>query len=224
LLQRNYESLIAPNDENTYATNHLEIHEAINEKLALADYSLSIAPFLNTINDGDSIGHEMAIEAALIFQISSHDENATEVFGSWDYLSHQVVASPFKPVDYIDKMDIFGYSYIPTQRPTIAKYLVIELKKGTVTEQDLFQLMKYVDWVKTEYSLGDYSMINAFLVGHAFEDACITELTEKVERNFIYGVRPSTAKVWKNVKLVRYSYNENDEKLDFEITADANLI
>lgn len=36
--------------------------------------------------------------------ISSKEDNGTP-FGTWDYVSHQVAASPFKPIDYMDKND-----------------------------------------------------------------------------------------------------------------------
>ena len=49
----------------------------------------------------------MAIEAGLIHQFSINDPHTCDLFGEWDYLSHQVIASPFKPIDYMDKMDLF---------------------------------------------------------------------------------------------------------------------
>ena len=49
----------------------------------------------------------MAIEAGLIHQLSINDPHTCDLFGEWDYLSHQVIASPFKPIDYMDKMDLF---------------------------------------------------------------------------------------------------------------------
>ena len=48
----------------------------------------------------------MALEATLCDVLTRHDDT---VFGHWDYISRQVVASPFKPVDYMDRIDIFGY-------------------------------------------------------------------------------------------------------------------
>jgi len=221
LLQRNYRVLPEPIQENDFQTNHQAFHESIRGKLALRDYRLNITPLLSTISDGTTLRHEMAIEADLIFQLSNWDTPIINLFGHWDYLSHQVVASPFKPVDYMDKIDVFGYSFIPNEKPTIGKYLVIEIKKGVVKEQDLLQLMKYVDWVKSEYSNGDYSMIDAYLVGHKFERNCINHLQRNV-REILYPIRPAKRKSWCNVKLVEYSYNERTERIDYEIVADAN--
>lgn len=222
LLRRNINAIHNPNDENTFGTNFQVFHEIIREKtLNNNRYKLSVAPFLNTIaNENGSLKHEMAIEAAIIFQLTIKHQQTINVFGNWDYLTHQVVASPFKPVDYMDKMDVFGYRYIENQKPTICNYLVIEIKKGKVDSQDILQLMKYVDWIKNEYAFGDYSMIKAFLVGSEFTEKAINEFSEIVERKFIYGVRPSVSSVWNDVKLIKYTFNTETNLLNFEIIAE----
>jgi hypothetical protein len=224
LLRRNIEAIDNPNNENTFETNFQEFHKLINDRIANNNlYSLSIAPFLNTIvNENGSLRHEMAVETAIIFQLTINNQQTTNIFGNWDYLTHQVIASPFKPIDYIDKMDIFGYRYIENQKPTLSNYLVIEIKRNTVNAQDILQLMKYVDWVKNEYAFGDYGMIKAFIVGFEFTDDALEEFENIVERKFIYGVRPSVSATWNDVKLVRYSFNAQTNLLDFEIVAEIN--
>jgi hypothetical protein len=224
LLRRNIEAIDNPNNENTFDSNFQEFHNLINDRTANNNlYSLSIAPFLNTIvNENGSLRHEMAVEAAIIFQLTINHPQTTNIFGNWDYLTHQVIASPFKPIDYIDKMDIFGYRYIENQKPTLSNYLVIEIKRNTVNAQDILQLMKYVDWVKNEYAFGDYGMIKAFIVGFEFTDDALAEFENIVERKFIYGVRPSVSATWNDVKLVSYSFNAQTNLLDFEIVAEVN--
>lgn len=224
ILRRNINALENQNIENIFETNNIGFHENIRQRVFNNDlYRLSIDPLLNTIvNPNLSMRHEMAIEAAIIHQISNGHEPTINVFQSWDYLSHQVIASPFKPIDYMDKMDIFGYRFIVNQKPTISNYLVIEIKRGVVDVQDILQLMKYVDWVKNEYAFGDYNMIKAYLVGYNFTDNALATFREQIERKFIYGVRPSVAAVWNNVKLVTYRFNQENNLLDFQIIADAN--
>jgi hypothetical protein len=224
LLRRNSDAIINPNNQNTFVSNYQEFHDIINEKTEGNDlYSLSVAPFLNTIfNENGSIKHEMAVEAAIIYQLTINHQDTTNIFGKWDYLTHQVIASPFKPIDYIDKMDIFGYRYIENQKPTLSNYLVIEIKRNAVNAQDVLQLMKYVDWVKNEYSFGDYSMIKAFLVGYKFTVDALAAFADIVERKFIKGVRPSVSATWNDVKLVKYSFNTQTNLLDFEIAAEIN--
>ena len=221
VLRRNIDAIDNPNQQNTFITNFEEFHNIIEERTHNNNlYSLSIYPFLNTISNADgSLKHEMAIEASIIYQLTSNHQQTVDVFDNWDYLTHQIIASPFKPIDYVDKMDIFGYRFIQNQKPTISNYLVIEIKKGIVDTQDVLQIMKYVDWVKNEYAFGDYSMIKAFLVGHGFTDDAMEEFTNIVERKYIYGVRPSISAIWNDVKLVRYSFNPDTDLLDFEIIA-----
>lgn len=217
ILRRNIIAINNPDNDNTFESNYQTNHELIREKTNNnLDYQLNIAPFLNTINNvNGSLRHEMAIEASLIYQITNNSQNAIDIFGSWDYLTHQVIASPFKPVDYMDKMDIFGYKYIQNQKPTISDYLVVEIKKDEINSQDILQLMKYVDWVKNEYAYGDYSMIKAFMLGFSYTQDALDTFLENVERKFIKGVRPSVSTEWKNVKLIQYRFNEENNLLDF---------
>jgi hypothetical protein len=219
LLRRNVDAIDDLDSENRFQSNHEITHENIRIKTRKnQNYFISIAPFLNTItNVNGSLKHEMAIEAAIIYQLSINHFPTVNVFGNWDFLSHQVVASPFKPIDYMDKMDIFGYRYLQNQKPTIIKYLVVEIKKDNVESQDVIQLMKYVDWVKNEYTYGDYGMIKAFIVGHRFTESALMEFQTNVERRYIYGVRPSISAVWTDVKMVSYAFNSQTNLLDFNI-------
>jgi hypothetical protein len=82
---------------------------------------------LSSCAEEDRLKHEMAIEAGILHQLSIKDEDTCDIFDDWDYLSHQVIASPFKPIDYMDKMDLFGYSYLPEFEPTKARFLVGEI-------------------------------------------------------------------------------------------------
>lgn len=217
ILRRNIVAINNPDNDNTFETNYQINHDLIREKTNNNfDYQLNIAPFLNTINNvNGSLRHEMTIEASLIYQIANNSQNAVNIFGSWDYITHQVIASPFKPVDYMDKMDVFGYKYIQGQKPTISDYLVVEIKKDEINSQDILQLMKYVDWIKNEYAYGDYSMIKAFMLGFSYTQNALDTFLENVERKFIKGVRPSISTEWKNVKLIQYRFNEENNLLDF---------
>lgn len=215
ILRRNFREN-EPALYGTYAASHNLAQLKISENKA--GYALDVSPFLGSIaNEDGSLRHEMAVEAGLIFQLSSHEKSAIDCFGAWDYLSHQVIASPFKPIDYMDKMDLFGYRFIAGQSPTISKYMVAELKKDQVVEQDVLQLMKYVDWVNSEYAYGDYSMIQAFLVGSSFSNDVIRNYRELTERKYIHGVRPAVSSEWSAVKLVSYKYDSDSGLLKFSV-------
>ena len=159
----------------------------------------------------ENIGHEMAIEAALCELLSHHNHH---IFGEkWDYISHQVVASPFKPVDYMDKMDIFGYRYIKGYQ-TISKYIIVEIKKDEAMPEVIGQIMKYVDWVNVEYAHGDYSMIEAYVVAKDFSDDVVVTKKKDAIRGYVKGYRPAESCLWNDLKLVKYSYENNE--LNFE--------
>lgn len=126
--------------------------------------------------NGERLSSEMLVECGLIDGLLKHTANATDCFGEWDYVAHQVVAPPFKPVDYMDRIDVFGYRWVPGfEHEVIEKYLVVEIKKdrsinhSSAAVKDYEQLMKYVDWVCGEYAHGDYSMIEAYLLAADFD-------------------------------------------------------
>lgn len=186
-------------------------HEYIKHNVTNA-YRMSAYKILASCKDeaNSKIKHEMAIEAALCDLLSKRSDT---LFGHWDYVSHQVVASPFKAVDYMDKMDIFGYRYIEGY-DTISKYMVIEIKKDEAQKEVIDQIMKYVDWVQGEYAHGDYSMIEAYIVAEDFSQEVIEYKNKRCIRYFTKGFRPSISCIWSNIKLIQYQYN--DQKLIFK--------
>ncbi|BDH60305.1 hypothetical protein MTP04_04350 [Lysinibacillus sp. PLM2] len=144
ILKSNEENIDNSHNQFNYSPN---IHNRI-KMLYSPDYKISSEKFLSLASSGEEIRHEMAIEAGIVDYIKTDTKS---IFGQWDYLTHQVVASPFKPVDYMDKMDVFGYRFIPGYK-TISKYLVIEIKRDIANVEVVHQIMKYVDWVNKEYS------------------------------------------------------------------------
>lgn len=216
LLKRNQSTLSNPAGSNGVFAFE-SAHSRLLDRLKVGSHSLDagMASILSGCADGDRLKHEMALEAAVLYQLSAGDSQTCAVFGQWDYLSHQVVASPFKPVDYMDKMDLFGYSYIPGFRPTKAKFLVGEVKKDTASLEDVDQLLKYVDWVKDEYCFGDYSMVRAFLVAHKFPPKVVQHRNTVGVRRYTTGVRPARSLEWADVNLVRYSFKASTRRVDF---------
>lgn len=202
---------------NKFKTNFTKTHETIAKRLNKHNYNLSAVPILESCHEKDFVKHEMAIEAGLLEQIVKKEKNTIKIFGSWDYVTHQVIASPFKPIDYMDKMDIFGYLYLKEFKPTISKYLIIEIKKDNAINENIEQLLKYVDWVKEEYCHGDYSMIHSYLVAHEISDEVIEHKNNVSKRKYTIGRRPPITNEWDNLNLVKYSYNSNTGNIDFEL-------
>lgn len=218
LLKFNQEALGAPLPaDNIFEDAHADVHASIARKVSGREYELDFGTVLVSCADGEYVKHEMAIEAGLLGQLAKGDEPTKEVFGNWDYLSHQVIASPFKPIDYMDKMDVFGYSYVLGYSPTKSKFLVVEIKKDAGGEDDIEQLLKYVDWVREEYCFGDYSMIEAFLVAYDFDEEVVEHKNEVAVRRYTIGRRPAKSLEWRQLGLVKYAFDVTGQKLRFEI-------
>lgn len=152
---------------------------------------------------------ESHLETSLLMDLATEGTPARSVFGKWDYLSHQVHASPFKPVKYMDRMDIFGYQWIQGHKPMISRYVVIELKKGKAAKNDISQLLRYVDWITEQYADGDCSLVEGYLVAHEIGKAVITNAT-KWPRYFTRPKGNQRKPVWENIRwngmhLVNYS-------------------
>ncbi|SDN60397.1 hypothetical protein SAMN05518871_106120 [Psychrobacillus sp. OK028] len=207
ILKTNEEDL--DNPHNIFASSK-KLHKR-SERLINEDYKMNSFNILNLASVGTKIKHEMAIEAGIVDYIKN---TPTGIFGRWDYISHQVVASPFKPVEYMDKMDVFGYRFI-SPYSTVSKYLAIEIKKDVADLEVINQIMKYVDWVNQEYSFGDYSMIEAYVVAQDFPESVLKLKEDVGKRNFVIGRRPAVTKYWANLKLIKYVFNESKKELEF---------
>ncbi|HDR7255130.1 TPA: DUF91 domain-containing protein [Bacillus pacificus] len=208
ILKRNEEYIYE--DEGKFNFD-ISFHEELKSKIG-NDYLMKSENILNYAAVDDKIKHEMAIEASIVDIIANND---TSLFGKWDYVSHQVIASPFKPVDYMDKMDVFGYRFI-SGYDVVSKYLLIEIKKDKADCEAIDQVMKYVDWINQEYAYGDYSMINAFLVASEFPPHVINYKNIVCRRNYTIGRRPIVPAEWTDIKLIKYSYDGNTESIQFE--------
>lgn len=209
ILKRNE---FAINDSKEIYSFNNQVHSTVNSTKNLNQYWISSNTIIQyALDSAGKIRHEMAIESALVDLIT---KNKVNIFGKWDYLSHQVIASPFKPVDYMDKMDIFGYRYIEGFK-TVSKYLTIELKKDKSDKDAINQVMKYVDWISQEYAFGDYNMIEAFIVAYEFPPEVLDYAKEICTRNYIKVRKPYENGIWNNIRFIKYSYDEVNEELKF---------
>nr|WP_289036859.1 hypothetical protein [uncultured Allobacillus sp.] len=182
-------------------------------------YIFNIKDFTNnSTQDNNMFSRESTLELSLLYQLSIKESGTYEIFGDWDYLSHQVIASPFKPIQWVDKMDIFGYRYVKGFYPTVSKYLVAELKREEAILEDIDQLLKYVDWINSEYSLGDYSMIKAYLVASEFSQEVIDYTRDVGKRFYTTILRDDrTSEIWDDITLVKYKYDTYKERTHFEV-------
>jgi hypothetical protein len=188
-----------------FADQHAAHHAQLFRRLT-PDYRFDSRDLVRLVLNGSLVRLEMALEAALAFQMSERDRPTTAAFGAWDYITHQLVASPAKPPPYNDWIDVFGSSLI-SGSTTVGLYHVAELKVGVGTEADVAQVMKYVDWVKDEYAFGDYALVRGYLVAHSFDPTATAALHGIGRRLFTKGRRPPRTEAWGaegELSLIRY--------------------
>ena len=198
-------------EELKTGTGIIETNYAFHDKMRtkrLEDYYIRLRPYLDTCCDREKITHEMALEAATVDTLV---KGTSEVLGKWDYVSHQVIASPFKPVDYMDKIDVFAYNFLPDSKVP-CQYLVAELKRDAADIDTVDQVMKYIDWVCNEYAYGDYGAITAYIIAYSFGEDVIEHVKKNVQRYYSYGIRPRKNKTWNNIKLIEYRYVDGEVK------------
>lgn len=181
---------------------HRSVHTAIASR-ALAGYRITPHDMLRTCTVGTRVKHEMALEAAVVYDLCN---GAAPELGRWDYVSHQVVASPFKPIDYMDRIDVLAMRYLPgTKIP--CKHLVCELKKDVADQATIDQVLKYVDWVCSEYAYGDYEAIEACIIAAEYPANIASYYHDVVQRYYTLGSHPVRNKQWNALRLLRYSYS-----------------
>lgn len=192
------------------------VHPDFNNKQLRA---INPIPLMKEYRKPDgSLKSEMALEVGILSGLNHRDAAVCNALGEWDYVSHQVAASPFKPVDYMDRIDIFGYRWVKGYKgEIISKYLVVELKSGpaklkdSATNKDYNQLMKYVDWICNKHAHGNYSMIEAVLVAHSFDFDDALTMENEIIRPYVTG-HQAQAHTWESMRFVTYSVS-SDGKL-----------
>lgn len=191
-----------------------DFDSSVHEKVAsmnLDAYKMDISKALLDEENRSFVLSEMFIEAALLQSLTRQENLA---IGDWDYITHQLIASPFKPLEHIDKMDVFGYKFsrsYPDEPKLISKYLIIELKKGKINKAALEQTMQYLDWVCKEYASGDYSRVEAYVVGDSAVRNVDGIMEDNCQRDFIIETHPVKTQKWNNLHLIRYCIGDSVE-------------
>ena len=209
-------SLINEESFNDIDASSFKFSSSLHDKLRsrnLSSHIMDLSKALLNAENRDYVISEMFIEAFLLQEIAN---DSCQPIGHWDYLTHQLIASPFKPLSYIDKLDIYGYRYSNHYQGTprlIQKYLVIELKKGKINAAALEQTMQYVDWICSEYASNDYSRIEAYVVGNDTVRNIDYIITDKCQRDYIVETHPVKTQKWNSLKILKYSI---DTTIHFE--------
>jgi hypothetical protein len=209
LIQRNKDVIDSDKLNDIFDSDWLNVHSVISKKLKTGDYEPKIAELLSRFrNVNGSLRHEMLLEVGLLHQMTIQEPNTCALFGTWDYLAHQVPGSPFKPIKYMDRMDVFGFRMIHGFESIIDTFYVMELKKDKAEQLDILQVMKYVDWVRSEYAAGNYNLVDAYLIANRIPDELFEKL-DFVERQFTIGSRPVIMGKWESLHFIEYSVDEH---------------
>ena len=155
-------------------------------------YDLSVFDYIKYTSHG-FVSSEYYIEGATMELLRNY---TSEILGKWDFIGRQYPASPPKPSQYKEAMDLFGYRYVPKFQGAVSKYLVIEVKVGTINKENVEQTM--------EYAHGDYSMVQAYTIGFDKEQGIESEIQDIIERNYITDGRPVKNKKWQDLRILSY--------------------
>ena len=114
---------------------------------------------------------------------------------------------------FVDKIDVFAMRYLDNTKIP-CKYLVVELKKDTAEKSTIDQIMKYVDWVCSEYAFGDYGMIEACIVAADYAEGINDYYDNVVQRLYTLGSHPVRNRYWNSLRLLKYVCDNNKIKYE----------
>lgn len=175
----------------------------------LAAHCIDVDALLNEFVRDGIIAHEALLQAWLAHALTVRQPAVTALFGAWDYVANQVYASPHKPVMYMDRIDLFGYTTRRLSRnfpPTIMRYKAVELKKDLIGDINVInQMLKYVDWLAHTRAGGDYSLIDAYLVASGYTPEVIAYACDAGVRDYVAPYRPYRKQQWSQLKLICYT-------------------
>ena len=221
LLRRNEDvinGVLSP--DRVFDSRAEQTHASVRER-DLTRYCIDLDGLIRKhANRDGSVGHEALVHAWLANALSQGQEQTVKIFGNWDYVTNQYPASPQKPVQFMDRIDIFGYvekKLSDEATPTVVRYKIIEVKKGKVAgEEGINQLIKYVDWIAHTRVGGDYSLVEAYFVAHDYADEVVQYVQDTLPKDFVTPRRPYAPARWKQLQLIRYTYTEGTPALELQ--------
>lgn len=216
------EKAILSKDKNMICDSSNQINNFKKLKYLILQYSITYKLngydyFVAGLNNHGIVNSETRIEGLILDYV----KQSTNLFGKIDFLSRQYPASPAKPSEYINKMDLFGYRYIDgfENERIVSKYIVMELKTKEINQDAILQTMKYVDWIVKKYAHGDYSRVKAYVIGKNLVGS-ISDYSKDITRYYIsstshrtdsQGVDVTTEE-WNDMNFVSYTDILNDYK------------
>ena len=201
-------------DSPKFEDHSESVHDELARNQNLPDFLPNTDDLVSENLHGNEIRHEPTLQAWLADALTRGRPNATAIFGEWSHIANLYPASPLKPRDYMDEIDLFGYTLARAQQgiaPFPTKFKVIEVKKGSQTAGPanvIDQVMKYVDWISTTRAGGDYALVDGYVVAAGFNDEAVEYARRARARTYVMPRRPYQTKTWDNLSLVTYSASQ----------------
>lgn len=196
-----------------YRTRHQNVHRRAAAYLRREDhgFDLDTDALVRQYSEGALVRHEALLEAWLVDALQNRWPLLRSIPGRKErptFLGRQVPASPFKPHEYIDRIDLLAYDI---EKPTASSmipitnsYLIAELKKDEATVEDVRQTLKYVDWIAHEHQGGDYAGITALIVSAGYPDSVREIAASEGKRLYVKPRRPYGTETWESLHLMEY--------------------
>jgi hypothetical protein len=134
---------------------------------------------------------------------------------------HELPASPPKPAEYADSIDVFCSLAAPEDLNVPLHFEIIELKSdslpwtGETAATHLAQVMKYVDFIARNYAGGNYAAVTAYLIAADFSDEFKPLRDEVAERRYVldpHDVEEPT-RTWEALHLMKYRWDSTKRAL-----------
>ncbi len=203
----------ANRSSDVYPSRHQSVHERAKRYLdqAPSAFSIDIDGLVRKYSERGLLRHEALLEAWLVDAFRNRWDLVSGIVGrptQPTFVGHQVPASPFKPHEYIDRIDLLAYDIEkPTPGspiPVADSYVLAEFKKADATVDDVRQTLKYVDWVAHEYQGGDYTGIAAFVASAGYPAAVQQVVVSEGKRSYVRPRRPYGSDTWDSLRLLQY--------------------
>jgi len=200
-----------------YPEGHHSVHDRARDCLAARPsvFDIDVDDFVRQYSEQGLLRHEALLEAWLVDAFRNRWGLVSGVVGRErcpTFVGHQIPASPFKPHEYIDRIDLLAYDIErPTPHspiPVTHSYLLAELKRDAATVDDVRQTLKYVDWVAHEHQGGDYAGISAMMVSAGYPDSVRAVAHSEGRREYVRPRRPYDTNTWQSLRLVTYTVSD----------------
>lgn len=102
--------------------------------------------------------------------------NITEVFGEFSFIANTIRSF------YIKFMDVFGYH----KQANYLVYKIIEIKAMDASQKDVYQLVKYVEWIAEFLCGNNLGRMKGFIIAKEFPADILKSFKEHAYRNIVF--------------------------------------